>query len=209
MTSFSSLPLGQFIESIASAQPTPGGGTAAAVTGAVGTALLVMVSSLPKTRTGSDVDKAALAEARGRLVPIMNELQTSADRDAASFDAVLAAFRLPKGTDEEKATRRVKVQEAYREATEAPLATLRLAVGALDEAEAVARHGVASAASDVGVGSGLLLAAAEGAAANVRINLTSLSDEAFRDRAETETRELLVRAEEGSARARTAISAQS
>lgn len=209
MTSFSSLPLGQFIESIASAQPTPGGGTAAAVTGAVGTALLVMVSSLPKTRTGSDVDKAALAEARGRLVPIMNELQTSADRDSASFDAVLAAFRLPKGTDEEKATRRVKVQEAYREATEAPLATLRLAVGALDEAEAVARHGVASAASDVGVGSGLLLAAAEGAAANVRINLTSLSDEAFRDRAETETRELLARAEESSARARTAISAQS
>jgi formiminotetrahydrofolate cyclodeaminase len=209
MTSFSTLPLGQFIESIASAQPTPGGGTAAAVTGAVGTALLVMVSSLPKTRTGSDVDKAALAEARGRLVPIMNELQTSADRDAASFDAVLAAFRLPKGTDEEKATRRVKVQEAYREATEAPLATLRLAVGALDEAEAVARHGVASAASDVGVGSGLLLAAAEGAAANVRINLTSLSDEAFRDRAETETRELLARAEQSSTRAQAAIAAQS
>ena len=209
MTSFSTLPLGQFIESIASAQPTPGGGTAAAVTGAVGTALLVMVSSLPKTRTGSDVDKAALAEARGRLVPIMNELQTSADRDAASFDAVLAALRLPKGTDEEKATRRVKVQEAYREATEAPLATLRLAVGALDEAEAVARHGVASAASDVGVGSGLLLAAAEGAAANVRINLTSLSDEAFRDRAETETRELLARAEQSSTRAQAAIAAQS
>ena len=209
MTSFSTLPLGQFIESIASAQPTPGAGTAAAVTGAVGTALLVMVSSLPKTRTGSDVDKAALAEARGRLVPIMNELQTSADRDAASFDAVLAALRLPKGTDEEKATRRVKVQEAYREATEAPLATLRLAVGALDEADAVARHGVASAASDVGVGSGLLLAAAEGAAANVRINLTSLSDEAFRDRAETETRELLARAEQSSTRAQAAIAAQS
>ena len=206
MTSFSSLSLGQFLESLASAQPTPGGGTAAAVTGAMGTALLVMVSSLPKTRTGSDVDKTALAEARGRLVPLMTEFQTCADRDSASFDAVLAAFRLPKGTDEEKATRRVKVQEAFREATEAPLATLRLAVGALDEAEAVARHGVASAASDVGVGSGLLLAAAEGAAANVRINLTSLSDEAFRERAEAETKELLGKAADAATRARATVS---
>lgn len=206
MTSFSSLPLGQFIESIASAEPTPGGGTAAAVTGALGTALLVMVSSLPKTRTGSDADARALGEARGRLVPLMTELQTSADRDAASFDAVLAAFRLPKGTDEEKATRRLKVQEAFREATEVPLATLRLAVGALDEAETVARHGVSSAASDVGVGGGLLLAAAEGAAANVRINLESLSDEAFRDRAESETRDLLARAADAAARARAAVS---
>jgi formiminotetrahydrofolate cyclodeaminase len=209
MTTFSTLPLGQFIESLASAQPTPGGGTAAAVTGAMGTALLVMVSSLPKTRHGSDADKAALSETRGRLVPVIEELQTNADRDAAAFDAVLAAFRLPKGTDEEKATRRIKVQEAFREATEVPLATLRLAVGALDEAEAVAQHGVASAASDVGVGGGLLLAAAEGAAANVRINLESLSDEAFRDRAEAETKELLARAAQASARARAAVDASS
>lgn len=209
MTTFSSLPLGQFIESLASAQPTPGGGTAAAVTGAMGTALLVMVSGLPKTRHGSDQDKAALSEARGRLVPLIEEFQTSADRDAAAFDAVLAAFRLPKGTDEEKATRRIKVQEAFREATEVPLATLRLAVGALDEAETVARHGVASAASDVGVGGGLLLAAAEGAAANVRINLESLADEEFRARAETETTDLLARATEATARARAVVSAAS
>ncbi len=209
MTSFSSLSLGQFIEALQSAEPTPGGGTASAVTGAMGTALLVMVASLPKTRTGSDEDKAALAGVRTRLTPLIGELRTSADRDAASFDAVLTAFRLPKGTDEEKATRRIKVQEAFREATEVPLATLRLVVAALDEAEAVAWHGVVSAASDVGVGGGLLLAAAEGAAANVRINLTSLSDQAFRDRAEGETGDLLARAAAAAERARTVVAATS
>ncbi len=205
MSSFSDLTVRQFIDELASAAPTPGGGSAAAIVGALGTALLVMVSGLPKSRHGTDEDTAALAAARTALSPLLEAFQSAADRDTAAFDRVIAAFRLPKSTDDEKAARKVRVQEAYREATEVPLQTLRLAAGAIAEAAAVGRHGVSSASSDVGVAAGLLQAAAEGAAANVRINLGSLTDEAFRERAEAETADLLARAAADAAKARAVV----
>jgi formiminotetrahydrofolate cyclodeaminase len=180
--SFSTLTLREFIDRLASAEPTPGGGTASAVTGAMGAALLIMVAGLPRSRTNTDDERAALGDARARLVPIREALERAADEDAAAFDEVLAAYRLPKATDEEQTARKARIQQALTRATEVPLATLRLAADALDLAGAVARHGVRSAASDVGVAAGLLQAAAEGGAANVRINLGSLSDDAYRRR---------------------------
>jgi formiminotetrahydrofolate cyclodeaminase len=116
------------------------------------------------------------------------------DRDASAYDLVIAAFRKPKGTDEEKAERKAAIQEATREATEVPLETIRACVSALRAGRAAATHGNPSAASDVKVGYRLLLAAAEGARDNVEINLGGLTDTALQGVIRTETTELMAEA---------------
>ena len=194
MTSFSTLSLNQFLDALASAEPTPGGGTASAVAGAMGTALLVMVAGLPKTRTNTDEARAALDEVRAELVPLRASLEVCADRDAEAFDAVMAAYRLPKATDEDKASRKAAIARAMQGATEVPLQTLRLTCRALALAQTVAQHGIVSAASDVGVAASLLNAACEGAAANVRINLGAWSDERFKAETSAETDALVAQA---------------
>jgi methenyltetrahydrofolate cyclohydrolase len=197
--SFSTKSLSEFIQLLASAEPTPGGGTAAAIAGAMGTGLLIMVAGLPRTRNNTDAERAELAAIRERLAPLVSSLQACADRDAEAFNVVMAAYKRPKATDEEKAVRKSAIAEAMRGATDAPLETLRLAVQALALGETVARLGNRSAASDAGVGAGLLVAAAQGAAANVRINLDGLGDEAYRSAAAKETDALLARVETSSA----------
>jgi formiminotetrahydrofolate cyclodeaminase len=181
----------ELLAALSSADPTPGGGTAAAIAGAMGTALLLMVTGLAKSRTNTDEEQAMLTGARSALGPIAIQLTKLADADTIAFDGVMAAYRLPKGTDDEKAARTAQIQAALRGATVVPLETLRACAGAMAHGGTVAEHGNRSASSDVGVAIGLLKAAAEGAAANVRINLTSLKDESFRGATETETAQLL------------------
>ena len=203
--SFSTLSLHDFIQALASAQPTPGGGSAAAVAGAMGTGLLIMVAGLPRTRGNSDEERAELAAVRERLLPLADALERCADHDSEAFNAVMAAYGLPKSSDEEKATRKAAITGAMRAATEAPLDTLRLAVEALESAETVATMGNPSAASDAGVGAGLLLAAANGAAANVRINLEGLADVDYRAAATQRMDRLLTRGREADSRVRAAL----
>lgn len=198
--SFSTLSLHDFVQALASPQPTPGGGTAAAAAGAMGVGLLMMVAGLPRTRGNTDDERATLAAVRERLAPLADGLERCADQDAEAFDAVMAAYRLPKSSDEEKAARRAAIAAAMRGATEAPLETLRLTVEALESVETVATIGNASATSDVGVGRGLLMAAAAGAAANVQINLDGLGDEAYRAEATGRMEALLARARDADGR---------
>ena len=179
------------LSALASPDPTPGGGTAAAITGAMGTSLLVMVTGLAKSKSNTDDEKAALRGARSALEPITTRLTQLADADTEAFNAVMGAYRLPKATDDEKVMRSAAIQEALRAATVVPLDTLRACADAIDRGQTVAAHGNRSASSDVGVAIGLLKAAADGAAANVRINLTSLKDESFKTEAEAETTRLL------------------
>lgn len=186
--------VGQLLAALASPEPTPGGGTAAAIAGAMGTSLLVMVSGLAKSKNNLDDEKAALAAAQSALEPISSRLIELADADTRAFNDVMAAYRLPKVADLEKTARTRAIQVALRGATQIPLETLRACADALVHARAVADYGSQSAASDVGVGIGLLRAAAEGAAANVRINLTALKDEAFNTATAAETTRLLAAA---------------
>jgi formiminotetrahydrofolate cyclodeaminase len=190
VTRFADMTVAELLAALANSEPTPGGGTAAAVAGAMGTSLLVMVTGLAKSKTNTDDEKAALARARAALEPIGGRLTQLADADTESFNAVMAAYRLAKGTDDEKAARTAAIQLALRGATIVPLDTLRACVEALDHGRAVAEHGNRSAASDAGVAAGLLKAAADGAAANVRINLGSLKDAAFVAATEAETSRL-------------------
>lgn len=176
----------QLLAALASPNPTPGGGTAAAIAGAMGTSLLMMVAGLAKSRNNLDDEKAALAGARAALEPMASRLMELADADTQAFNEVMAAYRLPKATDQDKAARTQAIQAALRGATEIPLETLRACAEALTHSRAVAEYGNQSAESDVGVAIGLLKAAAEGAAANVLINLTGLKDAAFTGATEAE-----------------------
>jgi glutamate formiminotransferase/formiminotetrahydrofolate cyclodeaminase len=175
---FLSSSVSDLLAAFASREPTPGGGSASALAGAVGASLLVMVASLPKTRNGSDADRAALASAIDALRPAAAELAALIDRDADAYDRVVSAFRLPKSTDAEKAARRDAIQQETLGAIDTPMAMLSAAHVAARAAVVVARHGNASAASDVKVAAALLDAAAAGAYENVAINLSGLTDKA-------------------------------
>ena len=169
-----------FLDALASAEPTPGGGTAAAVVGAIGTSLLMMVAGLPKTRTNADTERVQLSEARAALTGVRQRLLALADDDTSAYNRVVAAYRLAKSTDAEKTARKQAIAEAMRAATEAPLETLRATTEAVKHGRVVAQYGNPSASSDLRVAFEVLEAAAAGASANVEINLTSVDDEAYR-----------------------------
>jgi formiminotetrahydrofolate cyclodeaminase len=169
----------QLLDAFASSDPTPGGGSASALAGAIGCSLLLMVAHMPKSKTGPEADREPLDGVIRRIGPVASELRALVDRDTAAYEQVVAAYRLPKNTDPEKASRREAIQRAMRVAIEAPLAVMRACRAALDDVRIVKEHGNPNAASDVTVASELLRAGLNGARANVEINLGSVSDAAY------------------------------
>jgi formiminotetrahydrofolate cyclodeaminase len=183
-------PLTDLLEAFSSSEPAPGGGSAAALCGALGASLLAMVAALPRTKHGTADDRAALDEARARLVALRNQLTSLVDRDAEAYDAVVAAYRLPKSSDADKAIRTNAVQAALRLATTVPLETLGACSEALTAAQIVAEHGNTSAASDLAVGVQTLLTGIQGAWVNIGINLQSLTDQHVADEIASKTQAL-------------------
>ena len=167
------------LAAFSSSDPTPGGGSAAALASATGASLLIMVAGLPKTRTGADAERAALAAAAPTLVDLRDRLAAAIDDDTAAYDRVVAAYKLPKVTADEQQVRKDAIQQALRSATDVPLAVVRWSANALRVSDTVAAHGHAAAASDVGVAVALLKAGLHGARLNVEINLDSVRDEAY------------------------------
>jgi formiminotetrahydrofolate cyclodeaminase len=167
------------LAAFSSPDPTPGGGCAAALASAVGTSLLIMVSSLTKTRTGSPSERGALAAALPTLVELRDALTAAIDADRAAYDAVVAAYKLPKTSPDEQQARKNAIQRALREATDVPLNVVRLSARGLAAADIVAANGHTAAASDVGVAVALIRAGRQGARLNVDINLDGLRDEAY------------------------------
>lgn len=171
--------LRDLLQAFGSSDPTPGGGSASALVGAIGASLLAMVAGLPRTRRGTDDDRAALAPAREALLGLRDQLAWLVDRDAEAYDQVVAAYRLPKDPDEQKAARSAAIQQAMKQAIDTPLAVMRACGQAGGHGETVARHGNPSASSDVQVGLELLGAGLRGARMNVEINLSSVKDAAY------------------------------
>ncbi len=168
--------LPEFLDEVASAAPTPGGGTVSAVAGALAAALATMVARLTVGKK-----KYADAEARMRDVErgaeaCRRELLELAAADARAYEAYRAAARSSSRTPEETATRARAITDAARAAAEVPLRTAEACVRALELIEAVAEAGNENAVSDAGVAAWLARAGAEGAALNVRINLPSVSE---------------------------------
>jgi formiminotetrahydrofolate cyclodeaminase len=187
---YSHLTLTELLDAFAASHPVPGGGSGAALAGAVGASLLIMVAGLPKTRHGTDEERTALTAAAARLRPLRDELAALIERDSEAYTSVMNAYRLPKSTDGEQETRRRAIDEAMRAATEAPMATIRACERAMREAEVIATSGAASASSDVAVGIELLKTAARGAGLNVDTNLAAVKDAEYVKRVSQEQRDL-------------------
>jgi formiminotetrahydrofolate cyclodeaminase len=205
MSSFAEMALADLIDAFSSTDAVPGGGSAAAVAGAVGVSLLMMVAGLPKTRTGRPEETADLAEASSRLHPLRDALLELVDRDSDAYRQVLTAFRLPKASEAERAARTEAIDGATRAAIDAPLDIMRLCQQALRGAVIVASNGSRKTASDVGVAVELLIAALRGARLNVDINLAGLNDEAYTARIREEIEELVSDGAEDAEAARRAL----
>ena len=190
MSQFSRMSLAELLDAFASNHPVPGGGSAAALAGAVGASLLIMVAGLPKTRHGTDEERNALTSAAARLRPLRDELASLIERDSDAYTSVMNAYRLPRSSDAEQAARRHSIDEAMRTATEAPMEMIRACERAMREAEVIATSGAASAASDAAVGIELLKTAARSAGLNVDTNLTAVKDAEFVKRISQEQRDL-------------------
>jgi methenyltetrahydrofolate cyclohydrolase len=170
--------IGTWLGELGSGSPTPGGGAAAGVAAATGAALIAMVGHLTVGKDGfEDLDgrmRSLVEAADAERVAFL----ALADDDARAFESVMASFRLPKGTDEEKAARTMRIQEAYEGAAAVPLELADRSVRLMELAEDATAMGNPHAASD-GFSAGLLLyAGALAAMANVRINAAGLKDEA-------------------------------
>jgi methenyltetrahydrofolate cyclohydrolase len=168
-----------------SSDPTPGGGSAAALAGAVGAALLAMVAGLPKPRAATDEDIETLRDAGANCTELCERLRLLIDYDSDAYDLVVSAYRMPKGTAEEKEERTTRIQRA--------LDVMRACVSAIDRAAVVATYGNQNASSDVRVALELLMAGLRGAKYNVEINLGSVKDQAYVDDVREETEKLLAR----------------
>lgn len=169
------LTLEQFLDRLASADPTPGGGSAAALAGATAAALVAMVARISQGKGPADA-LAAMVERAERSRSALTALIAD---DALAFEAVRAAWRLPRDSEEAQAARRAAVQEALRGATEVPLRVAREALAALELTPELARTGTASALSDVAAAALLGYAAVNGALYNARINLKGITDQAY------------------------------
>lgn len=171
--------LRDLLSAFSSSDPTPGGGSASALASAVGASLLLMVAGLPKTRSNTPADRAALDRAVEELTVLRQDVADAIDADTAAYDQVVAAYKLPKGTADEQQARKTAIQRALRAAIDVPLGVMRLSSLALRQAGIVAAHGHRAAASDVGVAVALLQAGAAGARLNVDINLQGVGDAAY------------------------------
>ena len=166
-----------FLSETASSSPAPGGGSGSALSGALGTALAEMVINLTVGKKKYAEVSAELADLLPKLAAVRQELQGAVDRDTEAFNLVMAAFGLPKETDDEKSIRRKAIQEATLKATEVPLGVMEAALKALEMTLTVAKKGNKNSASDAGVAGLLLSTAIDGAALNVKINLPGLPDD--------------------------------
>jgi formiminotetrahydrofolate cyclodeaminase len=193
--------LADLLDAFASNEPVPGGGSAAALAGAVGASLLIMVAGLEKTRSGAPEETADLAEAAARLRPLRDTLTQLIDLDSNAYAAVIAALRLAKSTDAEKRDRQHALDAAMRGAIHVPLDTMRACQQALRGAVVVARNGNRNASTDTGTAVLLLTAALRGAALNVDVNLKSIRDAEFVDRVRTERDQLVADGDDDARRA--------
>lgn len=171
----------ELIERLATSDPAPGGGSAAAIAGATAAALVHMVVALSSGRPGAELIEHDLEHIGAAATTWQSELLNLAELDANAYQAVIEARRLPRDGELERQARAVQVAAATREATRVPLEVVRAASEVLDLAERLAPIGNRHAASDVGVAGLLAVAAMRGAALNVRINLPHLAgDEPLR-----------------------------
>lgn len=168
--------LAGFSEELAADSPAPGGGSAAAYAGALGAALGTMVANLSAHKRGWEERHPYFVEWALKGQQGRKKLLDLVDEDTMAFNSIIEAFRMPKGSNEEKKLRSAAIEKATLRAIESPMNTMRVAYAQFDLIEEMANHGNPNSVSDAGVGACCTLAAVEGGWMNVMINLSSLKD---------------------------------
>jgi methenyltetrahydrofolate cyclohydrolase len=190
-TPFAELTLRDFNDRLSSSEPVPGGGSASAVAGSLAASLVTMVAELSKRpRYMEHALLHGAVEERSR--ELTTKLLELADDDAASYAAFSAAMKLPKESEEERETRAVAMRAAAKRASEVPLEVLQACFDVVLAAELLAGRCNQNASSDLAVATLLAEASAKGAAANVRVNLPSVGDEAWGRETEARVAKLLM-----------------
>ena len=168
-----------FLEGLASAAPTPGVGGAAAISGAMGAALVSMVCNLTIGKKKYAAVEAELIDVLARSEGLRVVLTGMIAEDVAAFDAVMAAYGLPKASDDEKAARAERIQAALKVATDVPLSCCRACRAVTDLAAIVAEKGNLNVVSDAGVAVLSAQAGLRSAALNVYVNAKGIEDRDF------------------------------
>jgi methenyltetrahydrofolate cyclohydrolase len=172
-----------FLDRLAGKDPTPGGGSAAAIMGAMGAALVSMVCNVTYGKKGYDSVESELREVCALAETLRKRLTGMVAEDVAAFGELMAAYKLPKDTEEQKTQRSHAIQASLKRATEVPLACARDCAEVIRLSRRAGELGYLGVISDAGVGVSAAYAAARSAALNVYINAPSLKDRAFAERA--------------------------
>lgn len=171
-----------FLAELKSASPAPGGGSAAAMAGAVGAALAAMVGNLTVGNAKYEAAQSELKALLPKLEEQLIKLERYVDEDTEVFNKVMAAYRLPKATAEEQALRRQAVEEALKQAAVLPMTVAECCLAVLGLARRMLEIGNANAASDAAVAGRMAHAGMWAAVYNVRINLGSIKDREFAEK---------------------------
>jgi formiminotetrahydrofolate cyclodeaminase len=194
MTTHSSIQT--FLDDLASERPTPGGGGAAALCGAIGAALVSMVANLTIGKKNYEAVSEDLEAVNAKAVALRAELFHAIDEDVAAFNAVMGAYGLPRGTDEEKAKRTSAIQAALKDATLAPLRAVKACFEVIRLSADVAEKGNLNVISDAGVAVLAANAGLRSAALNVFVNAKAIKDRDFAEQQIADVNALLAQAAE-------------
>ncbi|HBN07532.1 MAG TPA: methenyltetrahydrofolate cyclohydrolase [Cyanobacteria bacterium UBA8530] len=195
MNKLAELSIPTFLEKLAGSEAVPGGGSVAALAGALAASLVEMVGHVTEGKKGYEESAETVEILIEQGSSLRADLLEAVDRDAEAFQEVMDAFKLPKSNDEEKKIRSEAIQAGTRHAAEVPLEVARNCLTAAELALVALRRGNENAASDAGVGAFAALTGLEGALLNVFINLSSIKDADFVKQVSEESGELLEAAE--------------
>ena len=185
-----SLKVTEFVDEVSRDTPAPGGGSIAALAGALGSALVSMVANLSIGKGEFDSRYDELCQLAEEAQTAKDALTRAVDEDTEAFNEVIAGMRMAKDTPEQLALRSKAIQAGYKLASEVPLQTAQLCRQVLDLCQAAVNVGNSAVMSDAGVGALMAFAGVQGAVHNVRINLSSINDEAFVSKMKTDLGEL-------------------
>jgi formiminotetrahydrofolate cyclodeaminase len=169
--------LKQFLENVAANTPTPGGGSVSALSGALSASLVAMVAGL-SSKKGKTKQKG-MEEIRKKALTIQKRLFQAMDKDLKSFDAVIKAFRLPRGSEKGRLHRVKEIQKAYQNATLTPQLVCQQSIQLLEYSKTLVLKGNPNAMSDAGVAAFLADAALAGGLLNIGINLVAVTERTF------------------------------
>jgi formiminotetrahydrofolate cyclodeaminase len=201
MTKFKDTAIEPFLDALASSKATPGGGSAAAIIGAMGAALVSMVCNLTIGKKKYADVEGEMKEVLHKAEALRHKLTGMIEDDVKAFDQVMAAYGMAKETDAEKATRDKAIQAALKQATEVPLRCCHAAREVIDLAAIASEKGNLNVISDAGVGVLAAYAALRSAALNVFTNAKIITDKAFAEAKVKELEKLLAGAEAATERA--------